>query len=70
VAKVQVFAAYDPLQITFEDLLRDHRQDIARLIEQCEGLTEEQLMREVYKDFQFDLCRECHRAYVTAPVPK
>ena len=32
VAKIQVFAAYDPLKITFEDLLRDHTRDIEQLL--------------------------------------
>ena len=70
VTKIQVYAAYDPLKITFEDLLRDHRQDIARLVKVCEGLSEEELMRDVFVDFQFDLCRECHKTYLAAPLPK
>ena len=70
VAKIQVFAANDPLKITFEDLRRDHTRDVEQLLKQCEGMTEEELMRDVYVDFQFDLCRACQKAYVTAPMPK
>ncbi len=64
VAKIQVYAAYDPLEITFEDLSRDHSDEITRLVEQCADMTEEELMRDVYVQFQFDLCRPCQRAYV------
>lgn len=68
VARIQVYAASDPLEITIEDLMRDHQAEIDRLIEQCEGLTEEELMRDVHVEFQFDLCRRCQKAYVSAPL--
>ena len=69
VAKIQVFAAYDPLEITFEDMTRDHTREIKEILAQCENLTEEELMRDVYVEFQFDLCRACQRAYIKDPVP-
>lgn len=69
VAKIQVYAAYDPLEITFEDLTRDHTDEVKRLLEACEGMTEEELMRDVHVEFQFDLCRECQKKYVAAPLP-
>ena len=30
--------------------------------------TEEELMRDVYVKFEFDLCRVCQKAYVTDPL--
>ncbi|MGD0016723.1 MAG: hypothetical protein ABSC38_04295 [Verrucomicrobiia bacterium] len=69
VAKIQVFAAYDPLEITFEDLMRDHSDDIKKILEQCKDLTEEDLMRDVFVDFRFDLCHACQRAYIADPMP-
>ena len=68
VAKIEVFAAADPLEITLEDLLHDTRREIDRLLQQCEGLSEEELMRDVYVRFNFDLCRACQKAYVTDPL--
>ena len=38
------------------------------LLQQCEQLTEEELMRDVYVKFEFDLCRVCQKAYVTDPL--
>ena len=67
-AKIEVFAAADPLEITLDDLLRDSRREMDALLEQCEHLTEEQLMRDVYVKFEFDLCRACQNAYVTDPL--
>ncbi len=65
VAKIQVFAAPDPPEITLNDLLTDHTAEIDRLIEECAGMTEEELMRDVFVEFQYDLCRRCQKAYVS-----
>lgn len=68
-AKIQVFAAYDPLDITFDDISRDHTEEIRRIAEQCKDLSEEELMKDVFVEFQFDLCRPCQRAYIRDPLP-
>ena len=67
-AKIEVFAAADPLEITLDDLLRDTRREMNETLEACEKLTEEELMRDVYVRFQFDLCRSCQKSYVTDPM--
>ena len=68
IARIEVLAAADPLEITLEDLLRDSRREMDALLEQCKHLTEEQLMRDVYVKFEFDLCRSCQKSYVTDPL--
>ena len=68
IARIEVVAAADPLEITIDDLLRDTRREMDALLEQCEHLTEEQLMRDVYVKFEFDLCRSCQKSYVTDPL--
>jgi hypothetical protein len=68
IAKIEVLAAADPLEIKLDDLLRDNRREMDALLEQCEQLTEEQLMRDVYVKFVFDLCRACQRAYLSNPL--
>ena len=69
IAKIQVYAAYDPLNVDFEDATRDHTNDIKKILKRCEGMTEEKLMQDVYVDFQFDLCRACQRSYIKEPLP-
>ena len=69
IAKIQVYAAYDPLNIDFEDMTRDHTNEIKEILKRCEDLTEEELMQDVYVDFQFDLCRACQRSYIKDPLP-
>ncbi len=68
IARIEVLAAADPLEITLDDLLRDSRREMDALLAQCEHLTEEQLMRDVYVKFEFDLCRFCQKSYVTDPL--
>jgi len=68
IARIEVLAAADPLEITLDDLLRDSRREMDALLEQCEHLTEEELMRDVYVKFEFDLCNSCQKSYVTDPL--
>ena len=68
IAKIEVLAAADPLEITLEDLLRDTRREMDALLAQCEQSSEEELMRDVYVKFVFDLCRACQKSYVTDPL--
>jgi hypothetical protein len=68
IARIEVFAAPDLPAFTMDDLQRDHSAEMQRLIDQCEGLTEEELMREVHVEMKFDLCRACQRAYLDRPL--
>ena len=68
IARIQVYAAYDPLEITFDDLSRDFTAEMRRILEECRDLTEEELMRDVYKDFSFDLCPACQKRYIQNPL--
>ena len=63
-----VFAAADPLEISAEELREDHTEETDRLLKQCTAMTEEELMRDVFVEFQFDLCRACQRAYLGNPL--
>jgi len=68
VARVEVFPAFDPDEITEEDLDVDHLQDIAELIEHSE------ITGQPIKDdcdvcrLRFDLCRECRKRYLDDPL--
>lgn len=68
VARIQVYAAYDPLNITFEDLAKDHTEEIKQLMEQCRDMTEEELMKGVYVEFVYDLCPVCQKQYIADPL--
>ena len=67
--RIEVKAAYDPLEITEEDLEQDLRAEIAKVLRQLEGISEEEAQNEVYRQFEFDLCAACQRKYVRRPLP-
>jgi len=69
VVKIEVFAAADQLVIRQEDLRRDHRAEIARLVEQLDRMHPDEIEDQTYRAFRFDLCRACHKEYIKKPVP-
>jgi hypothetical protein len=70
VARIQVYAGYDPLEITEEDLQADLDRELREAMDQCEQRSEEDLMREVYVEFRFDLCPDCQQVYIANPLPE
>ena len=62
--RIEVKAAYDPLEISAEDLEKDYRTEIAKLLRQLEGLSTTEAQNQVYRVFNFDLCLACQRRYI------
>lgn len=69
VAKIEVYAAYDPLELTAEDLARDRRPDLAELVRSMQDLDPAEAEDSVYKRFDFDLCPACQKQYLKRPLP-
>jgi predicted hydrocarbon binding protein len=68
VLKIEVYAAYDPLELGAEDLEEDHTEEMEDLLEEMEDVPAEDLESEVYRTYRFDLCPECHAAYLKDPL--
>ena len=68
VARIEVFAAPDAGEITIADLLTDQTREIDRLLAACENLSEDELMRDIHFQKQFDLCRACQRTFLERPL--
>jgi len=68
VARIEVFAAYDPMELTAADVARDRTAEIAALLRQIEGLTQEEMENRVYRRFVFDLCPACQKEYLADPL--
>jgi hypothetical protein len=68
VVKIEVYAAYDPMEISGDDLREDHDDEIQGLLAQMEDMDAEDLEDQVFKTFRFDLCPECHEAYLKDPL--
>lgn len=68
VAKIEVSAAFDPDELTEDDLVEDHLQQIADTIEEMETTGEFELEETGPKLFQYDLCHSCCRRYLKSPL--
>jgi hypothetical protein len=67
-ARIQVYAAYDPLELTPDDLAGDHRAQMRALIAQMADMDPGELEDSVYKELRFDLCMACQRRYLRDPL--
>jgi len=68
VVRVEVKAAYDPLELTREDLEKDHLAEIRKLVERMEGMDQQELEDQVFANFRFDLCPTCQKRYLQDPL--
>ncbi len=66
---IQVHAIYQPLEIDLVDLLRDHTDEIRRLIGELKDKDAQELQDQVYKTFTFHLCPPCQQKYIKSPLP-
>ena len=67
--RIEVRAAYDPLEITPDDLAQDHRPEIRALLRRLEGIDPREIEDSVYKELHFDLCMACQKRYIQNPLP-
>jgi hypothetical protein len=70
VVKIEVYAAYDPMEIGDDDLEDDHDEEMQELLHEMESMEAEELEDQVYKTMRFDLCQHCHEAYLKDPLLK
>ena len=68
--QVTIEAVADPTPPTFfpEDLADDTRQKIERLLDQLQGVSEEEAMAQVYLRRRLFLCAPCCRRWIEHPV--
>lgn len=69
IVKIEVYAAYDVMELTREDLEAASPEAYRSLLEEIRERDPEELQREVYARFRFDLCPRCQRRYVRGPLP-
>jgi len=63
-ARIEVVAAYDPPEITRQDLERDFDAEIRRLVRAMEGRDGKELEEQVAAIRRFDLCPPCRTAFL------
>jgi hypothetical protein len=65
--RIEVKSAYDPLELTKEDLDRSGTT-LRKAIDLLKDYPAEKAQDEVYREFTFDLCRVCQIAYLKSPL--
>jgi len=70
IVRIEVFAAYDTMELTTDQVGRDPSEEMARLLDVMECMDPQELEDQVYKSFRFDLCPACQRKYLANPLPR
>ncbi len=67
---IRVQAAYDPMEITADDLARDLEAEMKAVLERLRSVSPEAAQDEVFRELRFDLCMKCQKEYLKAPLPR
>ncbi len=68
IVRIDVRAAYDPVEIPPEDLERDLSREIDDLIRRLEQADPRTVQDQVHRAFRFDLCPPCQALYLRDPL--
>ena len=66
--KIEALADPTPPSFSREDLRRDAREEIQRLIAQLHDFSEQELMDQVYRRLTLYLCGPCYRQWIENPL--
>ncbi len=66
--KIKLYAGYDVLEIAAQDLEQDLIGKLNDLTRQMEGRDPEEMEREIYEEFSYDLCVSCRDRYRRDPL--
>jgi len=70
ILKMEVYAAYDPMELTGEDIAKEHSKELAERLEKMKGMNAGEAEDGVHKRMEFDLCAGCQREFVKNPLGK
>ena len=66
--KIRLYAGYDILEISSEDLSQDTTSEMQGLVRRMEGTDPQELEKQVHEEFSFDLCVRCRDVYRRDPL--
>ena len=66
--KIEVYAAYDPLELSATDMERNIEGEMAVLLESMKTMDPKELENQVYRRFSFDLCPSCQKGFLADPL--
>ena len=65
---IEVFAAYDPMELTAADMKKDYRKELRDLVRRMKKMDPEKVQDGVYRRFTFQLCPSCQKEYLKDPL--
>jgi hypothetical protein len=68
VIKIEAVADPTPPEFTEEDLKRDHKDEIRRLLAQTEEMSEREAMDQVHRRLTVFLCNSCYGHWIEDPT--
>lgn len=68
IVKIDAFAAAGRLEFSRDEVERDHRAEITRLLEDLARQSPDDIEDQVYRAMRFDLCPTCHREFLRNPL--
>ncbi len=70
VVKIEAYAAYDPNELTEEDLEQDNLEAVGQMLQELEENLEHCEIAAPYQNFRYDLCSCCHKKYMLDPLSR
>ena len=70
VVRIEAFADPTPPQFTEDDLRRDTRAEMERLLAELRELSAQEAMDQVYRRMTIYLCVPCYRQWIENPAQK
>ncbi len=68
VVKLEIYAAFDPMESEEDADDRDHLQELQEILERVEGAEDPEIGDDVYQQLRFDLCPECRQRFLKNPL--
>lgn len=68
VVRIEAFADPTPPSFSEDDLKRDPKAEIERLLHQMRGLSPQEAMDQVYRRLNLYLCGPCYRQWIENPT--
>jgi hypothetical protein len=70
VVRMEVRAAMDMSETDDDHDDRDHLLEVHEILETMDDLEDDVVAEDIYQQLKFDLCPECYRRFMKAPVGK
>ncbi|HEY4311192.1 MAG TPA: hypothetical protein VGN12_17210 [Pirellulales bacterium] len=68
VVKMDIHAAFSPLDLDGPEADSDHLDDLDEIIEQLDDLSSDAIGEDIHQQLRFDLCPECRKKFLANPL--